>query len=81
VWRWFKALPSRRFGPAPPITWQQATGLQIIEASTLGQGSDSAAKASAEDVSGDQELLAVRITEPCHMQTFFEFRKKSTNSR
>ena len=32
--RWFKALPSRQFGTALPINWQQSTGLQIIEAST-----------------------------------------------
>ena len=32
--RSFKALPSRQFGTAPPIDWQQSTGLQIIEAST-----------------------------------------------
>ena len=32
--RWFKALPSRQFGPALPIVWQQMTGLQIIEALT-----------------------------------------------
>jgi hypothetical protein len=53
--RWFKALPSRQFGPAPPTIWQQTAGLQIIEALDLGQGSDSAAKASTEYVSGDQE--------------------------
>ena len=30
--RWFKALPSRQFGPTPPIIWQQTTGLWIMEA-------------------------------------------------
>lgn len=34
VERWFKALPSRQFGTALPIGWQQSKGLQIIEAST-----------------------------------------------
>jgi hypothetical protein len=29
--RWFKALPSGQFGPAPPAIWQQTSGLQIIE--------------------------------------------------
>jgi hypothetical protein len=44
-------------------------GLQIIEAHYVGQESDFAAKASAECVSGDQELLAARAAEPCHTQT------------
>ena len=32
--RWFKALPSRQFGPALHIVWQQTIVLQIIEALT-----------------------------------------------
>lgn len=51
--------------------WQQMAGWQIIEAQIHGQGSYSAAKASAEYVSGDQEKLAVRTTEPCRSQTSF----------
>jgi hypothetical protein len=58
-----------------PTIWQQTAGWQIIEAPINGQGSDSAAKASAEYVSGDQELLAVRTTEPCRTQTSFYIAK------
>jgi hypothetical protein len=29
--RWFKALPSRQFGPAPSFAWEHVNGLQIIE--------------------------------------------------
>ena len=69
--RSFEALPSRQFGPALPIDWQQLTGLQIIEASPPGQGSDSAAKASAEPVSGEQEELAAAQLSRAPCKPFF----------
>lgn len=35
--RWFKALPSRQFGPAYPPVWQQIARLQIIGALQLAR--------------------------------------------
>lgn len=71
--RWFKALPSRQFGPVEPTVWQQTVGSQIIEASITAREVIPQPKLQPNMSQGDQEMLAVRVTEPCRTQTFFYF--------
>ena len=71
--RWFKAIPFRQFGAASPRIWQQTPRLQIIEAHIIGQGSHSAANASAEQVSEDKDVLAAARSSRASRKPFSHF--------
>ena len=69
--RWFKALPSRQFGPALHIVWQQTIVLQIIEALTQAREVIPQPKSQPNLSKETRRRWQYRIVGPCPVQTFY----------